>query len=79
MFHALHDNQLPFINGGEGIDWVPDISTFASLAVIILSMAVATIASLVKMRIDARRGVSSKTTANAAPDEQPGINSDPRG
>jgi tellurite resistance protein TerC len=67
VFHALHDNQLPFINGGEGIDWVPDISTFASLAVIILAMAVATAASLIKMRGDAK--------AEAAQ----GINSGPRG
>src|ERR1700712_66220 len=67
VLHALHDNSLPFINGGEGIDWVPDISTFASLAVIILSMAVATVASLVKMRMDGR--------AEAAQ----GIKSGPRG
>src|SRR6195952_3459047 len=67
VLHALHDNQLPFINNGEGIGWVPDISTFASLAVIILAMAVATVASLVKMRVDARRAAA------------PGIKSGPRG
>jgi tellurite resistance protein TerC len=53
--HALHENELPFINGGQHIEWAPDISTWTSLAVIIGSMAVATISSLVKMRVDARR------------------------
>jgi len=59
VFHALHENELPFINGGEHVEWVPDISTGLSLAVIVASMAVATIASLIKIRVDARRGVSA--------------------
>lgn len=46
MLHALHDNQLPFINGGHHIEWVPDIPTWLSLVVIVASMAVATVASL---------------------------------
>jgi tellurite resistance protein TerC len=46
MLHALHDNQLPFINGGHHIEWVPDIPTWLSLLVIVASMAVATVASL---------------------------------
>jgi len=52
FFHALHENELPFINGGEHVDWAPEISTGLSLAVIIASMAVATGASLIKIRID---------------------------
>jgi tellurite resistance protein TerC len=55
VFHALHENELPFINGGKHIEWAPDINTWTSLAVIIGSMAVATIASLIKMRSDSRR------------------------
>jgi tellurite resistance protein TerC len=51
VFHALHENQVPFINGGHPVDWAPDIDTWTSLAVIIGAMAVATIASLVKMRL----------------------------
>lgn len=47
IFHAMHENELPFINGGQHIEWVPDISTWMSLGVIVASMAVATIASLV--------------------------------
>ena len=47
IFHAMHENELPFINGGEHIEWVPDISTWMSLGVIIVSMTVATVASLI--------------------------------
>ena len=55
VLHAMHENELPFINGGEHIEWAPDISTWTSLAVIIGAMAVATVASLVKANLDARR------------------------
>jgi len=53
--HALHENELPFINGGKHIEWAPDISTLTSLLVIVVSMAVAVAASLIKMRVDKRR------------------------
>ncbi|HEX6954638.1 MAG TPA: TerC family protein [Agromyces sp.] len=55
VLHAMHENELPFINGGEHIEWAPDISTWTSLAVIIGAMAVATVASLVKANLDAKR------------------------
>jgi len=51
FFHALHVNELPFINGGEHVEWAPEISTVTSLFVIVGAMAVAVIASLVKMKI----------------------------
>ncbi|GAA2244340.1 TerC family protein [Herbiconiux moechotypicola] len=50
VFHALHENEVPFINGGHPLEWIPDIDTWTSLGVIILSMAVATVASLIRMR-----------------------------
>ncbi len=52
--HAMHVNELPFINGGQPIEWAPEISTWVSLGVIVVAMAVATIASLAKMRREAR-------------------------
>jgi len=55
VFHAMHANELPFINGGKGIEWAPEISTWTSLAVIVVAMAVAVVASLVRMRVVARR------------------------
>ena len=56
IFHAMHENELPFLNGGHHIEWVPDISTWTSLGVIVASMVVATVASLVASARDARAG-----------------------
>ena len=55
VLHALHVNELPFLNGGQPIEWAPEISTWASLGVIVASMAVATVASLIKARLDSKR------------------------
>lgn len=64
FFHALHENELPFINGGEHVDWAPEISTLMSLAVIILSMAVAVVASLIKIRNDNKRAALAPVAAD---------------
>ncbi len=55
VLHALHTNELPFVNGGEGFAWAPEIPAVMSLLVILTAMAVAVIASLARLRIDARR------------------------
>ncbi|MDU0344692.1 TerC family protein [Microbacterium sp. KSW2-29] len=52
VFHALHVNELPFINGGEPLLWVPEIPIWFSLLFIAATVAVATIASLRKTRND---------------------------
>jgi tellurite resistance protein TerC len=49
VLHAMHENELPFINGGKHIEWAPDISTEVSLYVIAGSIAVAAIASYVRL------------------------------
>lgn len=48
IVEALHGNELPFINGGQPVNAVPEISTWLSLSVIIGILAVTTIASLWK-------------------------------
>lgn len=48
--HAMHVNELPFINGGKHIDWAPEISTDVSLGVIVASIAVSAVASLISAR-----------------------------
>jgi tellurite resistance protein TerC len=55
VFHALHVNELPFINGGEHVDWAPEIPIWFSLVFIGLTITVATVLSLRKTRGDARR------------------------
>lgn len=51
VLHALHENELPFINGGEPVHHVgpipvPEIPTLLSLAVIILTLTITAVASL---------------------------------
>ncbi|SMQ70674.1 TerC family protein [Agreia sp. VKM Ac-1783] len=55
VFHALHVNELPFVNGGEPLLWVPEIPIWFSLVFIGLTITVATVLSLRKTRGDARR------------------------
>jgi tellurite resistance protein TerC len=50
VMEALHENTLPFINGGEHIDAVPAIPIWLSLTIILGVLVIATIASLVKTR-----------------------------
>ncbi len=47
VLHAMHDNELPFINGGQHISWAPDIPIWLSLLVIVATLAITAGASLV--------------------------------
>lgn len=53
VLHALHENELPFINGGEHVP-VPEVPISVSLGAIVLILGVTTVASLWKTRRDAR-------------------------
>jgi tellurite resistance protein TerC len=55
VLHALHENTLPFINGGEPVTWAPDIPIWLSLVVIVGILAVTTVASLIRTRVVAER------------------------
>lgn len=46
IVHAMHTNEVPFINGGEHITVIPEIPTLLSLGVIILTLVIAAVASL---------------------------------
>lgn len=50
VFHAMHENELPFINGGEHIKWAPEIPIWVSLGFIIVTLGITTILSLRKSR-----------------------------
>jgi tellurite resistance protein TerC len=62
VLEALHDNSLPFVNGGEPVP-VPTIGITLSLAIIVGVLAVTTLASLVR----ARRGPASVAAAPTVP------------
>jgi len=52
VIHALHTNELPFVNGGEHVTLIPEIPTWLSLTVIFVTLLVTTVASLAKSRRD---------------------------
>jgi TerC family integral membrane protein len=54
VLHAMHENELPFINGGEPFHWAPEIPIWMSLAVIVGTLVITTVASLMKTGLPAR-------------------------
>lgn len=52
IMEALHGNSLPFINGGNPISWVPEVPTWLSLAVIVVAIGGAALASVLRMKRD---------------------------
>ena len=65
VLHAMHENTLPFLNGGRSITWAPDIPITVSLGAIVGILGVTTIASLVR---SARRAEPA-STASTGTDE----------
>ncbi len=55
VLHAMHVNELPFINGGEPMLWAPEIPIWFSLLFIGATITVATVASLAKTRGDKQK------------------------
>ena len=50
ILHAMHENEVPFINGGDPLTWAPDIPTWLSLIVVVATLAVTTGLSLLRSR-----------------------------
>jgi tellurite resistance protein TerC len=46
VLHAMHENELPFINGGEHVGWAPDIPIWLSLVIIVGTLAATAVISL---------------------------------
>jgi tellurite resistance protein TerC len=69
VFHALHENELPFINGGEHVDvaWL-EIPIWVSLTVIVGTLTVTAVVSLAVSRnrsqaeLEAQTGPRRETT-----------------
>lgn len=55
VLHALHENNLPFINNGENVP-VPEVSTTLSLVVIVSVLTVTVLLSVWKNRRDKAQG-----------------------
>ena len=63
VMHAMHENNLPFINGGQPIEGVPDIPILVSLGAIVLILGVTTVASLWKSSRDAKLAAANGPAA----------------
>ncbi|MGO3211009.1 TerC family protein [Brachybacterium sp. AOP42-C2-15] len=59
VFHALHENELPFVNGGEPFHGVPEITTGFSLSVILGVLTVTVLASLLSPKGRAQAAVNN--------------------
>ena len=66
VMHALHTNQVPFINGGEAFhaSWL-EIPIWLSLTVIVATLAVTTVASLVVSRRRTRQELEVEAASQA--------------
>jgi tellurite resistance protein TerC len=65
FLHALHENELPFINGGEHVR-VPEIPTLLSLGVIVVTLIITTVASLHKTRVHDVKKDADKQASDSA-------------
>ncbi|QCB93501.1 TerC family protein [Cellulomonas shaoxiangyii] len=66
VIHALHTNELPFINGGEHVTAVPEISTPVSLGFILVTLVLTTVLSLRRTRRDATASALQHASAQEA-------------
>ena len=58
--HALHLNELPFINDGKKVEIIPEIPTWLSLTVIVTTLTVAVLASLARSKREAAAAAAEK-------------------
>jgi tellurite resistance protein TerC len=72
VLEALHLNEVPFINGGEHVEWAPQIPIWLSLAVIVVTLAVTAVASLVKSRGSAEESADPAEPREAREPHQAG-------
>jgi len=61
ILHALHENTLPFINGGHHVSWAPEIPIWLSLVIIIGTLVVTAALSLLGSRRMARAEMDAVT------------------
>ena len=60
ILHAMHENELPFINGGEHVEWAPEIPIWLSLVVILGTLVVTADRQPDVRQVEARPGRSSE-------------------
>jgi tellurite resistance protein TerC len=66
VLEALHQNTLPFINGGHGVHWAPEIPTSVSLAVVVGIILITALTSMITSRRRVRREAEEERQQLAA-------------
>jgi tellurite resistance protein TerC len=69
---ALHQNSLPFLNGGHPVPWAPEVPTAVSLAVVLGIIAGTALTSMISAR-RRRRPEATEATATAAEEREPAL------
>ncbi|GAB6899634.1 TerC/Alx family metal homeostasis membrane protein [Kineosporia succinea] len=69
ILEAFHENNLPFLNGGEPIHAVPAVPTWLSLSVIVGILVVVTITSTLANRRDERNAAVAEGALTSKDDE----------
>jgi tellurite resistance protein TerC len=67
VMEALHENNVPFINGGEHVEWIPEIPIWLSLSFIVATLLVTTVLSLLSSRRQRRIAAATAPSADHVP------------
>lgn len=60
ILEALHENDVPFFNGGRPFRWAPEVPTWLSLVVIVGALVITTVASLIRTGHQTRRASAAQ-------------------
>ena len=71
LIHALHTNEVAFINGGEHVTAIPEINTWVSLGVIVATLVVTTVLSLRRTRRDEAAALEASRSATRGTAAEP--------
>ncbi|MDP9443635.1 MAG: TerC family protein [Actinomycetota bacterium] len=61
VLEALHTNELAFINGGEHVEWAPEIPIWLSLIVIVVTLSATTVLSILRSRRETREEMAAES------------------
>jgi tellurite resistance protein TerC len=67
ILHAMHENELPFINGGEHITWAPEIPIYVSLGFIVVTLGLTAVLSLMASRNESPEEQDAETGPRREP------------
>lgn len=71
IFEAMHENDLPFVNGGQPIGWAPVIPVWASLGIVLGTLAITAVTSMISQRKAASPALATHPGTLAEPWPRP--------